>query len=191
MFTLVNYTTRTASFNKANFWICTFTEVQNANFFANFCCLCCSLALTELQQPSGVVQCPLQRPLLVDWETQVVQDVDAVHLGGRLSLIQLPQGLKHPQLSVVVIGLWVRHPAQVEAVVHGQHGPLGAVQGPAWVGSTHHLHYPVRRIFGTRNCRKHKTYMSCWTIKCLLWEIIFTKSKTKNRQSIWRDKHSK
>lgn len=91
-----------------------------------------TLALTKLQQPSGVVQCTLQRPLLVDREAQVVQDVDAIHLGGRLSLVQLPQGLSHPQLGVVVVGLRVRHPAQVEAVGHRQHGPLGRVQGPAW-----------------------------------------------------------
>lgn len=59
---------------------------------------------TELQQPPGVVQCPLQLPLLVDREAQVVQNGDGVHSGG-LSLIHLPQGLSHPQLGVVVISL--------------------------------------------------------------------------------------
>lgn len=84
----------------------------------------CLVLLTELQQPLCEVQRSLQVPLLVDGVAQVVQDGDGVHGAGHLSLIQLLQGLNHPQLRVVVVCLRVRHLPEVVAVVHSQNAPV-------------------------------------------------------------------
>ncbi len=80
--------------------------------------------LTELQQPLGEVQRPLQLPLLVDRVAQVIQDRGSVHGAGCLSLIQLLQGLNHPQPSVVVVCLRIRHLPKVVAVVDSQGAPV-------------------------------------------------------------------
>lgn len=70
---------------------------------------------TQLQEAPGESHGLGQVPLLIDSIAQVVQDVNFV-CRGHFSLIQLLQGLLHPQLCVVVVSLCVGNLPQLKAI---------------------------------------------------------------------------
>lgn len=70
---------------------------------------------TQLQEAPGERHGLAQVPLLVHSVAQVVQDVHFV-CRGHFPLIQLLQGLLHPQLRVVVVSLRVGNLPQLKAV---------------------------------------------------------------------------